>query len=110
MLMSTCEYARHDNAIWRPNFDETRLVIQLLARSLFEIGPQLIRTVQQRNVIRMLEISLTDDTRLAVRAAVGMSAGKPIEPENFGSALPQMKRRRAAYAACADNDDVVSAH
>ena len=61
-------------------------------------------------VDRMLKISLADDTSLAVRTAVGMSAGKTIESENSGSTSRQMKQCRAANTACADYDDVVSAH
>ena len=66
-----------------------------------------VGALEQRHVIRVLEIGQADDARFAVRAAAVVSGWKAIEAQDVGAALGEVIQSGAADAACAQDDAVV---
>ena len=62
--------AGDDSAVARSDFDKADFVIEMLAGAFFQRTPQPVAFGQQRNVVRMFEIRLADDTCMAVSAAL----------------------------------------
>ena len=60
-----CSSDQH--SIRRPDQDTAGLHKQSSAGFLFQLGPQLVGPLNQRDVKRMLEIGLPDDARQTVR-------------------------------------------
>ena len=69
--------------------------------------PKLIASSHQRHIICVLEIRKTYQPRLAVGASAVVGGRKTIDPETFQSPGGSTEKSRAAYAACAENDEVV---
>lgn len=76
-------------------------------RNLFQFSPQFIGAEQQRNVIGVLEICLTDDARFTVGTAPVMAVIEPIDGEDTKAAFGSMISGGTAYSAGAKDGDVV---
>src|SRR5439155_11182105 len=72
----------------------------------FELLPEVVRALHQRNVRRLLEVRLADDARLAVRRAQRMPGGVGVEAEDASAALREVEGRGAAHGAEANDDHI----
>ena len=108
MLGRGTQHAGHDDAVRRARLRQADLVEQLSARLLLQLVPQPVAFEQQRHVIRVLEIGLADDARVAVRAAAIVRRMEAVDAEHAHAAARQMIQRGTAHAAGAEHDRVVA--
>ena len=80
MLLGTCDHAGHDFAFRRTDLQQPCFLEQTLAAPFGQFGPRLIGPQQERSVVRMFEVGLTDDSRGAVGAAPVVARGKRSIP------------------------------
>ena len=78
----------------------------MLLRFGFDVGPQVIRFQQKRDVVGVLEVRFADDPRLAVRTALVVSWTEAVEAEHSQTAPREMVRGSAAEAADSQYDRV----
>ena len=66
MRATGCQCSRDHSPIHRPNIQPSRFNEQPLTGFDLDVGPQLERPPQQRNIIRMLVIGQANNSRMAV--------------------------------------------
>ena len=81
---------------------------QLTAGPCLKFTPLIIRTAKQRDIIRVLEVRLTNNSRIAMRTALGMPGGEAVEPQHPHSAGRKMVKATASEASRADHNALKS--
>src|SRR5262249_11242220 len=79
---------------------------QALPAARLELAPQRERPLEQRHVVRVLEIGPPDYPGLPVRAAPIVSTGEPIQAQHPGAAQRQVVQGGASDSARPDHDHV----
>jgi hypothetical protein len=66
---------------------------------VFQLMPEVVSALNERDVIGMFVIGLTDDARIAVRGAVVVGGTETFEPEDALAARGKMIGGGAAHAS-----------
>src|SRR5579872_4319340 len=81
-------------------------MIERLAASLRHVGPKIVGALEQRDVIRMLEVRLANQPSAPVRAAAVVTGGKAIDSHHFQASSRALLQRGTADATDSQHDDV----
>src|ERR1700741_334037 len=108
MLLFASQRAGYDHSSGRADHQAAGDLHEGCPADAFELPPQFVRPLNERDVQRMLEVRLTDDATVAVRRTKGMAWSELLEAEDAHSTARQMKERCAPHRAEADDDHVVA--
>lgn len=107
MLAGTAERARHEHSALDAYHQTAVDVQQLLTGFRAQLIPELVRSLKERHVHRMLEVHLPDDAAVAMGRSEFVPGHPSLEPEHFLPASRKMSCRSAAHRAKAGNDYVI---
>lgn len=110
MSRRTPDRTCNNHPLRRPDHQTAGDCHQSLTGTLFELSPQVIGTLHQRDVQRVLEILLTDYAAVSVRRALGMPGPELLDAEDPSAKLCQMKEGRATHRAQSDDNCVKVSH
>jgi hypothetical protein len=100
----------HDGRVGRPRHQHAAAVEQGGARLALEGLEASRRVPQQRHVVGMLEVGVTEDARVPVARAPLVRRRESLEAEDAGTSLGGRAQRGAADRAGADDDDIPGIH
>ena len=91
--LRAAQCAGHERAVWRANHQAAGGTQQRAARKALQLAPAIESALHHRHVDRMLEVSLADDARLAMRRAQGVRWREAIEADHVDAAARQLAVR-----------------
>ncbi len=108
VLPGTGQDSGDESSFGPADLEQADVMEECTSAAGFQFVPEFVGPQDQRHVIRMLVVGLADDTSLAVRAAAVVAGRKAIETEHASPASRQMIEGRAADAAGAHDDHVIT--
>jgi hypothetical protein len=110
MLASRAQHTWNHVSFRGTHLNQPHLVKQSAPGKLLELVPQAIALDEQRHVVRMLEVRLTDHARVSMRAATIVRWIELVDAEDTGAASRKMEQRGTADSASSQHDGVVAFH
>src|SRR5690242_12458830 len=106
MLPRTAKCSSYEYTVRLADHQTAGLMEQPAYRAALEFGPELIRTLHERYISRVLVVGLADDSRQPMRRSQRMRRRESIEPDDAHTALRQVIERGAAHRSKSDDDDI----
>ena len=100
--------ARHDHPILRADHQSAGDLHQRCAARVLQLAPQLVRALNERDIQRVLEISLPNDPAVTMRRTQRVPGSELLETEHPHPSAREMKQCSAPHRAEADHDDFVA--
>src|SRR6185436_674275 len=108
VLANASQRACHHHPVWRTDHQPTGDLHESCTALLLQLAPQLVSTLNQRHVERMLEVGLANYPAVAVRGAERVTGTKLLDPKGTDPIPRQMVEGRRAHGPESDHDRVVA--